>query len=75
MRTAAQQLDRQEPALSISAGEVQPWRGMMKALLQSEVRYHLAVQELPQLFYLLVSSSVSPAITHGGHTLPQRPES
>lgn len=44
----------------------------MKALLQSEVRYHPAVQETPQLLHL-VSSNVSPAITHGIHTLAQRP--
>lgn len=53
--------------------EVQPWRGMMKGLLQSEVRYHPVMQELFQLFYLVVSSSVSPAITQGAHKLPQRP--
>lgn len=41
---------------------------------QSELRYHFAMQELPQLLYLVISSSVSPAITHGAHTLPQSPE-
>lgn len=45
----------------------------MKGLLQSEVRYHPATQELSQLLYPVISSHVSPAITHGAHTLPQRP--
>lgn len=46
----------------------------MKGLLQSEIRYHPAMQELSQLLYPIISSNISPAITHGAHTLPQRPE-
>lgn len=45
----------------------------MKGLLQSEVRYHPSMQEPSQLLHPVVSSNVSRAITHGVHTLPQRP--
>lgn len=46
----------------------------MKGLLQSEVRYHPSMQEPSQLLHPVVSSNVSPAITHGGggtHTAPE----